>query len=121
LAVFFYTLGRGDDLATARTMVVNTLVVLEIFYLFNVRYLHMTSITWKGAMGTPAVLAAIAAVVVAQFAFTYLPFMNETFGSRPLAFTDGILTVVIGIVLLVVLEMEKALLVRFGIFQTLQN
>ncbi|HWL68377.1 MAG TPA: cation-transporting P-type ATPase [Geminicoccus sp.] len=121
LAVFFYVLGRGDDVATARTMVVNTLVVLEIFYLFNVRYLHMTSITWKGAMGTPFVLAAVAAVVVAQFAFTYLPFMNRIFDSRPLSFSDGMLTVVIGITMLMVLEAEKALFQRFGIFQTSRN
>jgi magnesium-transporting ATPase (P-type) len=121
LGIFFYAQGQGHDLATARTMVVNTLVVLEIFYLFNVRYLHMTSITWKGAMGTPAVLLAVAVVVAAQFAFTYLPFMNATFDSRPLALGDGILTVVIGIVLLAVLEAEKALLIRFGVFQTLRN
>ena len=44
-AIFFYALERGAGVETARTMVVNTLVVLEIFYLFNVRYLHMTSIT----------------------------------------------------------------------------
>ncbi len=55
---------RGFDLETARTMVVNTLVVMEIFYLFNVRYMHMTSITWRGALGTPVVLAAIGAVVL---------------------------------------------------------
>ena len=56
LGVFFAALGRGRDLETARTLVVNTLVVLQIFYLFNVRYLHMASITWRGALGTPAVL-----------------------------------------------------------------
>src|SRR6185436_3737132 len=44
LGVFFAALGRGRDLETARTLVVNTLVVLQIFYLFNVRYLHMASI-----------------------------------------------------------------------------
>jgi hypothetical protein len=36
---FFYALGQGLGLDAARTMVVNTIVVLEIFYLFNVRYL----------------------------------------------------------------------------------
>jgi magnesium-transporting ATPase (P-type) len=76
LSIFFYALGRGIDLDTARTMVVNTIVVLEIFYLFNVRYLHMTSFTWQGALGTPAVLIAVGATVVAQLAFTYLPVMH---------------------------------------------
>src|SRR5690606_20976327 len=54
LAIFFYAQAQGADLATARTRVVNTLVVLEIFYLFNVRYLHMTSFNWRGFLGTPA-------------------------------------------------------------------
>ena len=39
-------------------MVVNTLVVMEIFYLFSVRYVHGSSLTWRGVLGTPAVLVA---------------------------------------------------------------
>src|SRR3546814_2859042 len=42
LAVFFHALHRGLDLDLARTMVVNAIVVFEIFYLFNVRYLNST-------------------------------------------------------------------------------
>lgn len=117
LAIFFYALGRGYDVETARTMVVNTIVVLEIFYLFNVRYLHMTSFSWRGALGTPAVLAAIAVVVAAQLAFTYLPFMHELFDSRPVAFVDGVLIVATGVVMMVVLEIEKQIARRMGWLQ----
>ncbi len=120
LGVFFYAQGHNYDLEVARTMVVNMIVVMEIFYLFNVRYLHMTSITLRGALGTPAVLAAVGAVVAAQFAFTYLPVMNDLFQSRPLGLGDGILIVVIGVCLLFVLEAEKALLQRLGLFAELQ-
>ncbi|MGD9508140.1 MAG: HAD-IC family P-type ATPase [Geminicoccaceae bacterium] len=120
LAVFFGALGAGRDLATARTMVVNTIVVLEIFYLFNVRYMNMTSITLRGVVGTPAVLVAVAAVVVAQFAFTYLPFMHELFDSRPLGLADGFLIVAIGVGLMFLLEGEKLLLRRLGIFDELK-
>jgi magnesium-transporting ATPase (P-type) len=117
LAVFFYALNQGYDVETARTMVVNTIVVLEIFYLFNVRYLHVTSFSWRGALGTPAVLAAIAVVVVAQFAFTYLPFMHELFDSRPVGFTDGVLIVSTGVVMMIVLEVEKQIARRMGWLQ----
>jgi magnesium-transporting ATPase (P-type) len=82
---------------------------MEIFYLFNVRYLHRTSFSLVGAMGTPAVLLAIAAVVIAQFAFTYLPAMNALFDSAPVAFADGLLIVAIGVVTMAILETEKAL------------
>src|SRR3546814_10589516 len=67
----------GYDVELARTMVVNTIVVFEIFYLFNVRYLHAASISLRGALGTPAVLLAVVAVILAQMAFTYLPRSEE--------------------------------------------
>jgi magnesium-transporting ATPase (P-type) len=88
--------------------------VLEIFYLFNVRYLHMTSITLRGALGTPAVLYALVAVVLAQLAFTYVPLMQSWFGTRPVAFADGVLIVALGVALMLVLEGEKIVLRRFG-------
>lgn len=117
LGIFFYALGRGQSVEMARTMVVNTIVVLEIFYLFNVRYLHMTSFTWQGALGTPPVLLAIATVVVAQFAFTYMPVMQELFATEPVAFADGLLIVAIGIVVMIILEAEKHLMRRLDILK----
>ncbi|WP_202911107.1 HAD-IC family P-type ATPase [Ancylobacter sp. TS-1] len=119
-AVFFQSLWRGQGLEMARTIVVNTLVVMEIFYLFNVRFMHMTSITWRGVLGTPAVLIALAAVVAGQFAFTYLPVMQEIFDTRPVAFLDGAMIVAIGVGLLAVLELEKALLRRLRLFDASQ-
>ncbi|OGA57129.1 MAG: carbonate dehydratase [Betaproteobacteria bacterium RIFCSPLOWO2_12_FULL_65_14] len=115
LGVFMYALRRGDDVETARTLVVNTLVVLEAFYLFNVRYLHTTSITWRGALGTPAVLYALGALVVAQLVFTYAPPMHDWFHTRPLRIQDGLLAIAIGIALMLLLEGEKALLRRLGL------
>jgi len=115
LAMFFHALARGEDLETARTLVVNMLVVMEIFYLFNVRYLHMTSITPRGGLGTPAVLIALTAVIVAQLAFTYAPFMQRWFATRPVSLADGAMIVAIGVVMLLLLEGEKWLLRRLGV------
>ncbi len=107
--IFEYALHRGYDEEGARTMVVNTLVVMEIFYLFNVRYLHRSSFSLVGAMGTPAVLAAIAVVVAAQLLFTFAPFMQDLFGSAPLAVPDGLVILAIGVATMVILELEKTL------------
>ncbi|WP_425106949.1 HAD-IC family P-type ATPase [Ancylobacter sp.] len=115
-AVFFHSLWRGQEVEMARTLVVNTLVVLEIFYLFNVRFLHMRSLSWRGVLGTPAVLLALAAVVAGQFAFTYLPVMQAIFDTRPVALLDGVMIIAIGVALMVVLEGEKLLLRRLGLF-----
>ncbi|PBN42303.1 HAD-IC family P-type ATPase [Sphingobium sp. D43FB] len=119
LGLFFHTIGQGRDLETARTMVVNMLVVAEIFYLFNVRYLHMRSMTWRGALGTPAVLAAIVIVIIAQLLYTYAPFMQAIFESRPLRLADGALIVGLGVVLFLFLEAEKLLMRRLGWFEEL--
>lgn len=115
--VFEYAMRQGLGEQVARTMVVNTIMVMEIFYLFNVRYLHMTSFSLRGAVGTPAVLAAIAVVVVAQLAFTYLPFMHTVFDTAPISLFDGLVIISVGIVLMVVLEAEKALMRRFGLLE----
>jgi magnesium-transporting ATPase (P-type) len=117
LGVFFAALEAGRDLETARTLVVNTLVVAQVFYLFNVRYLHAASITLRGALGTPAVLWALAAIVAAQLAFTYAPFMNAWFASRPVALLDGLAIVAVGAGLMVLLEAEKLLFRRVGLLR----
>jgi magnesium-transporting ATPase (P-type) len=117
LAVFFAALGAGRDLETARTLVVNTLVVLEICYLFNVRYLGVGSVTLRGALGTPAVLWALALVVAAQLAFTYLPLMQHWFATRPVPLLDGAAVIACGVAFMLLLEGEKLLLRRAGWFK----
>lgn len=119
--IFSWAMHRGHSVELARTMVVNTLCVLEIFYLFNVRYLHMRSFTWTGARGTPAVLAAVALVVVAQLAFTYAPWMQRLFDSRPVPAIDALVILAIGLACMVLLEAEKALLRRWRVFEELAN
>ena len=106
--VFFWARSNGHSLESARTMVVNTLVVMEIFYLFSVRYVHGTSLTWQGVLGTPAVLIGVGTVTLCQFAFTYLPPLQSLFGTRALSFGNGLLVVAIGVALLVIVEAEKA-------------
>ena len=107
--IYAWAVGRGLSIETARTMVVNALVVMEIFYLFSVRYVHGTSLTWQGLLGTRAVLTAVATVMVAQFAFTYLPPMQSIFDSRALSLSDGLAIVAVGIALLFCVEIEKAI------------
>ena len=106
---YTWATGRGLPVETARTMVVNALVVMEIFYLFSVRYVHGTSLTWQGVLGTRAVLIGVATVVVAQVAFTYLPPLQAVFGTRPVALADGAAIVAMGVALLAIVEVEKRL------------
>jgi len=65
------------------------------------------SITLRGALGTRAVLWALASIVTAQLGFTYLPFMNAWFDSRPISITDGLGIVAISAAVMFLLELEK--------------
>ena len=102
-------------------MVVNMFIVGETFYLFNVRYLHMSSFTWRGVLGTPAVLIAIAVLYAAQAIYTYAPFMNAIFETRPLGLADVLLLGGVGLLLLLLLEVEKIVMRRLGWFEELRG
>ena len=105
--MFALAQAQGASVEEARTIVVNTLVVLEIFYLFSVRYLKASSITWHGVLGTRAVLIAVGAVTALQFMFTYAPFMKSYFDTRPLSLAQGAQIIAVGVAVLLILEIEK--------------
>jgi len=107
--MFAWAESRGLSHEMARTMVVNTVVVMEIFYLFSVRYVHGTSLTWQGVLGTPAVLMGVGGIVVLQLAFTYLPIMQRVFDTRGIAIVDGLAIIGMGVALLAIIEVEKRL------------
>ncbi|HET7687757.1 MAG TPA: HAD-IC family P-type ATPase [Candidatus Macondimonas sp.] len=98
---------HGASLEQARTMAVNVMVVMEIFYLFNVRYLNRASMTLRGLLGTPAVLIGVSGVTVMQLLFTYAPPLQRLFDTRPLSAEQVLWVIGFGIALFVVLEMEK--------------
>ena len=108
-AAWFWVMHRHQDPVLASTLAVNTLVAMEVFYLFAVRYLDSASITLRGVLGTPVVLAAIAAVVALQLLFTYLPWFQSTFTTAALSLEQLAFSVVAGVVVLVVLELETAI------------
>ncbi len=106
-AKFAVAQAQGASIEEARTVVVNTLVVLEIFYLFSVRYLKTSSITWRGMLGTPAVLIAVGAATASQIVFTYTSIMETLFDTRPLSLVQGVQIIATGMLVFLVLEIEK--------------
>ena len=111
--VFTYALDKGHALALAQTMAMNTLVVLEIFHLFFIRNLHGTSLTWDAAKGTKIVWSVVIAIVLAQFAVTYLPPLQAMLGTRPVPLADGVLIVGVGVAFFALIEIEKQ--IRLGL------
>jgi magnesium-transporting ATPase (P-type) len=112
--MFEWVLWHGGSLEAARTAAVNTLVCMEVFYLFSVRYLKARSFTWQGVRGTPRVLLAVGGVFALQLVFTYAPVMQQLFRTEALPLAWGLRIVAVGVALLVLLEVEKAVLRRLG-------
>jgi magnesium-transporting ATPase (P-type) len=112
--IYVYAIDRGYSLELARTIAMNTLVVMEMFYLFFIRNIYGTSLTWKAVRATKVVWMAVVAVTVAQFAVTYLPPLQAVFATAAVPFLDGLLIVGIGVALLAVIEVEKQMRIRIA-------
>lgn len=113
-AIYFYAIDRHYSIELARTIALNTLVVMQIFYLFFIRNIYGTSLTWKAVKGTKVVWVSIIILTLAQFAITYIPFLQPIFSTESVPLFDGVLIVSIGIVFFAILEIEKQ--VRLLIF-----
>jgi magnesium-transporting ATPase (P-type) len=112
--IYSYAIDRGYSLELARTMAVNTLVVMEIFHLFFIRNIYGTSLTWRAVRGTPVVWLTVVAVTAAQFAITYIPPLRLVFDTRPVSFVDGLLIVGVGVALFAIIEIEKQMRLAFA-------
>ncbi|MBO6531339.1 MAG: cation-transporting P-type ATPase [Erythrobacter sp.] len=112
--IFAYALDRGYGLDVARTLALNTLVVMEIFHLFFIRNIYGTSLTWNAVKGTKVVWACVIAVTVAQFLVTYAPPMQAIFGTASVGLADGLIIIAIGAALFALLELEKQVRLAIG-------
>lgn len=110
--IFEHAVSRGYPLALAQTMAMNTLVVLEVFHLYFIRNVHGTSLTWRAARGTPVVWAVTLAIVLAQFAVTYLPPLQTALGTASVPFWDGVKIVCLGAAFFAIVEIEKQVRLR---------
>ncbi len=105
--IYAYAIDRGYPIELARTMAMNTLVVMEIFHLFFIRNMYCTSLTWKAVRGTKAVWIAVIIVAIGQFVITYVQPVQTVFETKAIGLLDGLLIVLIGVALFAVIEIEK--------------
>ncbi|PSF04750.1 hypothetical protein C7H09_19275 [Marinobacter fuscus] len=110
--IYSYAVDQGYSIELARTMAVNTLVVMEIFHLFFIRNIYGTSLTWAAIRGTGVVWLTVLAVTMAQFAITYLPPLQAVFSTVAVPLWDGLVIVGGGVLLFVIVELEKQLRLR---------
>lgn len=105
--LFLWEMERGVSIEHARTVAVNTLVMFEIFYLFNSRYITASVFSWEGLTGNRYVLIAIGILVIFQLGFTYIAPMQSLFGTTAIDFTIWLHILLVASTILFLVELEK--------------
>ncbi len=107
LGVFYAVAAAGFDLAYARTEAVAMLALGQLAYLLNCRFLSRSSITRDVLRGNPAIWWSALALIALQLVYTYVPFMNDLFGSEPLAIWSWGLPVLLSVGVFFAVELLK--------------
>jgi Ca2+-transporting ATPase len=104
--LFEYELAQGASLSEARTVAVNVIIFVEIFYLFNARSLTLSPFQ-LGFFSNPWAIGGAILMVLVQWVYTYVPFMNSLFGSAPISVALWLDVLVVGLVAYFLIEIEK--------------
>ncbi|MFK0375906.1 cation-transporting P-type ATPase [Pandoraea sp. NPDC090278] len=112
--LFYLEWRNGASVEAARTMAVNALVMAEMFYLISSRSIFATSLSWQGLFGNRVALITIAACLVLQLFYTYVPFMQTTFGSSALNGREWLEVLGAGLLVFFGAELEKWVVRRAG-------
>jgi magnesium-transporting ATPase (P-type) len=88
---------------------VNTLVLGQVFFLFNCRFLYESSLRPSRWFTNPVAWMAVGLLALLQGLFVYVPAMNLWFHTAPLAVRDWLLPTGIGVGIFLLVEIEKVL------------
>jgi magnesium-transporting ATPase (P-type) len=105
--LFLWEMEKGVSIEHARTVAVNTLVMFEIFYLFNSRYITASVFNWQGLTGNRYVLFAIGILIMFQLGFTYLAPMQSLFGTTAIGLNTWLPILLVASSVLFLVELEK--------------
>ena len=98
-------LGGSGDIDEARTMAFTTLVLAQLFNCFNARSDRTSA--FRHLFTNRLLWGAIALSVVLQVAVVHLPFLNDAFGTTPLAPQDWLICIGLASVVLWADEVKK--------------
>lgn len=108
-ACFEWAQAEGLSDEASRTIAVNTIVVIEVGYLFACRSLTLS--IWKiGFFSNPSVWWGALCMFALQLAMTYIPLMNRLFHTAPIAPGWWAIMSGIGVAVFGLAELKKALL-----------
>lgn len=104
--LFEYEINRGASVQEARTVAVNVVIFVELFYLFNARSLTRSPFQ-IGFFSNPWAIGGSVLMVLLQILFTYAPFMHQLFGSAPMSLILWVDVLVVSLAAFGIIEVEK--------------
>ncbi|MEW5919363.1 MAG: HAD-IC family P-type ATPase [Bacillota bacterium] len=110
---FTRALEQGYALDHARTVALTTIVLFQLFNVFNVRS-ETLSIFRMALLSNPFLFFSVIASIAAQVAIVYVPAFQMIFRTAPLNIYDWVFVVLMAIVVLAAVEVEKAFRTRFA-------
>jgi cation-transporting P-type ATPase F len=103
---FWIAEDRGMPLDQARTITINTIVVIEVGYLFACRSLRLPLLK-IGLFTNRWVWIGASLMLVAQLLLTYVPVMNRLFHTAPVPLIWWVYPSLAGLVIFVLVEVKK--------------
>lgn len=111
--LFLFERSLGASIEQARTIAVNTLVIFEMFYVFNSRYLYQSVLSPQGLFGNWLVWLAVLLLAASQLAFTYWPPMQMLFGTTDIDAHTWRMIIAVSSSVFILVEIEKFIIRLF--------
>lgn len=106
LAMNLSLLDQGYEQATVNTVTLHTIVVAQMFHLFNCRS-ELGKAFGPGFFSNRAVYIVSGLLILLQLSITYLPFMNTIFGTEPIELSYWTFPLLMGVAIFIIIEIEK--------------
>lgn len=106
LFIFNNLINQGYNQALASTIVLNVIVFAELFYLYNCKSEKDPAFS-KDFFKNKVALLVTALLIFFELAITYIPIFNIALGTAPMSLTDWSIPISIGIIVFIVVEIEK--------------
>ena len=104
MAVFYYEISQGTDLPSAQGTAVTMLALGQVAYLFSCRFLHRSSLSLEVFKGNRTLWWSVAAMIVLQLAFLYLPLLQNLFLVGPIGLRGWGLIIAIAVLIFLLSE-----------------
>lgn len=105
---YAFLMNGTSDQALLNSVVLHTIVILQLFHLYNVR--NETEFAFNRNFFKNKVAFLVTGVLILlQLFILYVPFMNAAFGTVPLGIEYWIIPALLGLAVFVIIEIEKTI------------